>query len=100
MDDFPTRIADFLEDTAHKIRAMTVDRVRGVAKWAALGMLLTLIAFLAVLFLFIGLFRILGELIGVETTYAVIGGLFVVGGALLWSQRVPKDTPKATEQDD
>ena len=99
MDDFPTKIADFLESTAQKIRAMTVDRVRNVARWTALGFLLVVLAVTAVLFLLIGIFRALGELIGVTTAYAAVGGLFVVIGAFLWSRRVPK-TVKVTEDDD
>lgn len=99
MEDFPAKIANSLEAIALKIRAMTVDRVRGVAKWAALGLLLTTLAFLAVVFLLIGVFRVLGELIGVRTTYAVIGGLFVVGGALLWSMRTSRK-PEEPAQDE
>ena len=100
MDDFPTNIADFLESTAHKIRSMTVDRVRGVLKWTALGLVLAVLGSLLVLFLFIGIFRLLGELIGVKTTYATLGGLFVLVGAFLWSKRVPRATSKVTEEDD
>ena len=51
----------------------------------------TIVLFLvAILFLFIGIFRLLGELIGVEVAYAVIGGLFLLGGVLLLSQRKPR----------
>ncbi len=100
MDDFPTKIADFLEDIAKRIRAMTVDRVRNVAKWTALSMVLMVLAFLAVLFLLIALFRVVGELIGVELAYAVIGGLFVLVGAFLWRQRLPKQPSKETEDND
>jgi hypothetical protein len=100
MDDFPTKIADFLESIAHKIRAMTVDRVRGAAKWTALGLILAVLGILLVLFLFIGIFRILGELIGVKTAYAALGGLFVLVGAFLWSKRVPQPSSKETEDND
>ena len=100
MDDFPTKIADFLEDTARRIRAMTVDRVRNVAKWTALGLVLLVIAFLVVLFLLIALFRVLGELIGMEATYAVIGGLFLLVGAFLWRKRLPKQTPEVAEDNE
>lgn len=100
MDDFPAKIADFLENTAHKIRAMTVDKVRGAAKWTALGLILAVLGVLLVLFLLIGIFRVLGELIGVKPAYAVMGGLFILTGAFLWSKRIPKASSKATEQDD
>ena len=89
MDDFPTKIADFLEETATKIRSMTVDRIANAVRWTAAGVVLGLIGFLITLFLLVGLFRLLSELIGNELAYAVIGGLFVIGGALLLTQRKP-----------
>ncbi len=99
MEDFPTKIADSLEAIALKIRSLTVDRVRGAAKWIALGLVIASLAFLAVILLLVGVFRLLGELIGVRTTYAAIGGLFVVAGAFLWSMRIPRK-PKEASQDD
>ena len=99
MDDFPAKIADYLETTAQKIRAMTVDRVRNVARWTALSLLLAVLGLVAVVFLLIGIFRILGELIGVKTAYAAIGGLFVLVGAFLWSRRILKPV-KVTEDND
>ena len=99
MDGFPTKIADFLESTAQKIRSMTVDRVRRAARWAALGLVLGVLSLLLVVFLGIGVFRLLGELIGVGAAYAAIGGLFVAGGALLWSKRVPKSAKETSDND-
>lgn len=90
MDDFPVRIADMLESAATKVRSLTVDRVARITKWIALGMVMAILAFIAFLFIMIGSFRILGELIGVRTAYAVIGGLFALGGVLLWSKRNPR----------
>ena len=95
MEDFPAKIADLLETVATKARTMTVDRIQGWAKWAAVGVVLATLALLVVIFLLVGVFRLLGELIGVTVTYAVVGGLFVLGGMLLWSKR----KPKAVEED-
>lgn len=89
MDDFPTQIADLLERTATRVREMTVDRIAGYMKWTAVGLVIAMIAFVLVVFLLIGLFRWLGELIGVEAAFAVVGGLFVVVGMLLWRQKNP-----------
>lgn len=89
MDDFPTQIADFLVETAARVRAMTVDRVAGYAKWAAVGLVVAMIVFVLVVFLLVGLFRWLGELIGVEAAFALVGGLFVVVGMFLWRQKNP-----------
>lgn len=89
MDDFPSKIADFLEQTASKVRSMTVDRIALAVRWTAAGVVLALMAFVLILFLVIGIFRLLGELIGVELAYAVLGGLFLIVGVFLLSQRKP-----------
>ena len=90
MDDFPAKIADLLESVATRVRTMTVDRVAGVAKWTAVGLVLVVMASLIGLFLLFGLFRLIGELIGFELTYAILGGIFVIAGMFLWSKRIPK----------
>ena len=90
MDDFPAKIADLLENVATRVRAMTVDRLEGVAKWTAVGLVLATMALLVAIFLLVGTFRLLGELIGYELSYAILGGLFVVLGMFLWSKRRPK----------
>ena len=89
MDDFPTQIADLLVQTAARVRAMTVDRIAGYTKWAAVGLVVAMLAFVLVVFLLIGLFRWLGELIGVEAAFALVGGLFVIVGMFLWRQKNP-----------
>lgn len=93
MDDFPTKLADLLEGVAAKARALTVDRVAQWSKMAALGMVAAALGFLAVLFLMIGLFRLISSVIGVTPTYASIAGIFVAIGAFLWLKRTkpPKE---------
>ena len=90
MDDFPAKVAALLEDTAARVRGMTVDRAAGAVRWTAAGIVLAILGFLAVVFLLFGVFRLVGELIGVEWTYALFGGLFMLVGVLLWRQRLPK----------
>jgi len=93
VDDFPVKLADLLESVAGKVRALTIDRVAQWTKMAALGMVAATLGLLAVLFLIIGLFRLLSSVIGVTPTYAVLGGIFLVVGAFLWVKRTkpPKD---------
>jgi len=85
--DFPTKIADSIEMAAGKVRAQTVDRVDGVAKWAALAVILFVLAVAVLVFLIIGLLRLSGEVVGTEWSYVILGGLFVLGGALVWRLR-------------
>lgn len=92
MDDFPTQIADLIDQTASKVRSMTVDRIAGYTKWTAVGLVVAMLAFVLVVFLLIGLFRWLGELIGVEAAFALVGGLFLVVGMFLWWKKNPEQT--------
>ena len=88
MEDFPKQIADLLESAAAKVRALTVDKVARVVKWVALAPVLLLLVFMGAIFLGVGLFRLLAEVIGGDRiAYAAIGGLFLLGGLLLWSRR-------------
>lgn len=95
MEDFPTRIADFLESIATRIRSLTVDPLAKAIKFVTLGCLGTVLVFVAGIFLLVGLFRIVEELVfkacdctqAMEISYAIVGGLFLLFGALLWSRR-------------
>ena len=96
MDNLPARIADFLELVATRVRAMTVDRVRNATTWVAVGLAAAFMATILVIYLLIGLFRWLSELVGVEPAYLILGGLFLVLGWLLWWKRNP---PSPTPED-
>ena len=91
--DYPTKIADFLETTAKQIRSLTIGRIAPAVTWVALGLVIAVAAFLAVFWLLVSLFRALGNLIGQEWAYALVGGILVVVGVLLWVRRYPKEEP-------
>ena len=85
------RIADFLEQVATKIRELSVDRAANAITWGAVALILIVGAILAVIWLLVGIFRILGALMGVETAYAVVGIVLIIAGAIVWSRRYPQD---------
>lgn len=91
MNDFPSQIADLLETTANKVRSMTVDRVAGWAKWTGVGIFAALLGLVLTIFLVVGLVRLLAGLVGMQWSYTIIGGLFVVVGAFLWRLRIPRE---------
>ena len=91
MNDFPTQIADFLEDTAGKIRSMTVDRLAAAAKWTGVGIVAALLGLVLVIFLIVGLVRLLAGVVGMQWSYTIIGGLFVIVGMFLWRLRIPRE---------
>lgn len=92
-----------LEQTATRVRTLTTDRIAGYVLWGALGLILGLLGLLIVTFLLVALFRLIdtgiGDLLGSDTwgnvlAYVILGGLFVIGGALLWRRRHPSTEPE------
>jgi len=90
-NDYPAKIADLLEKTATRIRALTVERASVAVTWTALALVIATLAIIAVIWLLIGFFRALGTLMGQELAYAVVGGILLVVGVFLWMKRFPKD---------
>lgn len=95
--EYPKRIADFLERLAISIRAMTVDRIANYVTWMALGIVLFVATLLVLIWVLVGVFRALGELIGVEAAYAAVGGILLVAGVLLWRVR-DRGVTKTTQE--
>jgi zinc transporter ZupT len=95
--DYPTQIAEFLEELAVKIRSMTVDRAENAVTWTALGIMLAIILLLGIIWLLVGFFRAFGALVGQEVAYAITGGILIVVGALLWMRRFPADDAGSEE---
>lgn len=91
--DFPVKIADALESFAGRARSLTVDKAESFGKWVAAGVILAILAVVALVFFLIGTARILGELVGTEVAYAIIGGLLALVALLIWRKRDPKETP-------
>ncbi|CAN5873238.1 hypothetical protein BH23ACT5_BH23ACT5_07150 [soil metagenome] len=93
MDDFPARLAELLESTATKVRALTVDRVANVIRVTTLGIIAATLALMAGIFLLLTAYRALEIPLGRGGALGVFGGLFAVGGALLWMTRTKDATP-------
>lgn len=93
MENFATRFADLLENASLKVRSQTVDRADRVIKIASLGLVAATLVAVALIFLAVAIFRAVAEPLTVPWTYALFGGLFVVGGAIVWAvrKRAPKD---------
>lgn len=94
MENFSARFADVLEDIAQRARALTVDRLAKGITIAALGLGALVLAFAALLFLGIGLFRLIAVGVGETAAYAIVGGLFLIAGMFLWRKRnrIPEET--------
>ena len=91
MNDFPTQIADLLENFADKARTLTVDRVAGWARWTGAGIFAAVLGLALLIFMTVGLVRLLAGFVGMQWPYTIIGGLFLVIGAFLWRLRLPSE---------
>ena len=87
MENFSARFADFLEDIARRARELTVDRLAKGITVAALGLGVAVLAFVALIFLGIGIFRLLAAGVGETNAYAILGGLFLIAGLFVWRKR-------------
>ncbi|HZJ48069.1 MAG TPA: hypothetical protein VFD97_03410 [Acidimicrobiia bacterium] len=89
--DYPAKIADFLDHLATRIRSLTVDRASTAVTWAAIGLVVVTLTILALVWFLVGFFRAFGTLIGQELAYAVVGGILLIAGVLVWVKRYPDD---------
>ncbi|HEY5650982.1 MAG TPA: hypothetical protein VIW46_06000 [Acidimicrobiia bacterium] len=91
MENFATRFADLLESTAIKARALTVDRASNAIRIVTLVFPTIVFALLAIIFLFMTIHKALAIPLGSAAAFAIIAGLFAIGGVFLWSKRDPQD---------
>lgn len=87
MEDFPARLATFLEDIAGRARAMTVDRAAKAVRLTALGIIAAALGLMTIVFLFLTIYGALEIPLGEWGAFAVLAGLFLLAGAFMWAKR-------------
>lgn len=87
MDDFPAKLAAFLETTAIKVRSLTVDKAAKAVRLTTLGLIALTLGLMAVIFLFLTIYGSLEIPLGEWGAFAVLAGLFAVGGVFMWVKR-------------
>lgn len=87
MDEFATRFADLLENTATRIRALTADRAATAIRAIALGLPAAVLGVLAIVFLFMTIHGALAIPLGSGGAFGVLAGVFLLAGWLLWRKR-------------
>ena len=90
--DWPAQIADTAARLVEQVRDKTTRPAITAARGLVFGLVALSIGTVAAFLLLIGTIRLVnGYLPGkVWTTYLLLGGIFTVGGALLFSQRKPR----------
>lgn len=87
MHEYAIRFAEFLEQVALKIRAMTVDRLSGAIKTTGLGILVATLGFSTLIFLLWALFGALEIPLTTAGAFGVFGGLLLAVGGFMWFTR-------------
>ncbi len=87
MENFATRFADLLENTANKVRSLTIDRMDRGIKITSLGIVAATLALIAIVYLIRAIFVAVSVPLGVLGAYALFGGLFAVAGVFVWANR-------------
>ena len=87
MEDFPARFADLLEQTAAKIRSLTVDRVARWIRLGGLGILAAAFGFITVVFLLFGIFGALEIPLTTAGALGVVAALLLGVGGFMWFKR-------------
>ncbi len=87
MEEYAVKFAEFLEQIATRIRALTVDRVAKGIRLTGLGILALTLAFTAVLFLLYTIFGALEIPLTTAGALALIGVLLIGVGTYLWIKR-------------
>ena len=87
-DDWAGQTADTIERLVETVRSNTSDRLVSVTRLVVFGLLAAILGVIALLLLGIVVVRMLNDYLpgGVWVTYLVLGGLFTLGGLLLWQQ--------------
>lgn len=87
MEDFPAKLASFLEDIAGRARAMTVDRAAKAVRLTALGVIAAAFGLMTIIFLLLTIYGALEIPLGDWGAFAVLAGLFLLAGAFMWWKR-------------
>lgn len=87
--DWPAQAADTIVDVVGKTRQKTTGPALTIVRGVVYGVLVMVLATMAVLLLVIGLVRLANNWIDVWLAYVGLGTIFVIVGAIMWRQRAP-----------
>mgnify|MGYP003417388384 FL=1 len=83
------QIADLIVDGVDRVRDRTVTPAQALAKYVVYGVIVAVLALPLLVVTLVLLVRVLDAFIpsGVWAPYLILGAVFVIAGALLWSKR-------------
>ncbi len=87
MHEYAIKFAEFLEQLALRIRAMTVDRISRAIRVTGLGIVVAALGLSTLIFLLWALFGALEIPLTTGGAFGVLGGILLVGGGVMWFTR-------------
>lgn len=91
MEEYARRFADFLEEIALRIRALTVDRISRYITLGGLGIITVSLGLVTLIFLLWAVFGALEIPLTTAGAFAVLGVVFVAAGAIIWFMRTDRE---------
>ena len=92
MADWTSDAVDTIENVVATVRDKTVVPAQKATKVVVFGLLVAFFVVTAFLMLGIALFRVLVVVTGeVWAAYLILGGIFVLAGAFVWTLRSPRN---------
>lgn len=87
--DWTDQVTDLVVETVDKVRDRTTGPVLNVAHASVYGLVAAVVVVPVLIALFVGLFRLLNWAVpgDVWISYAIVAGLMLVSGWVLWSKR-------------
>src|SRR5688572_3780670 len=95
-DDWTVQAADTIDRVVTTIRSKTSDPLVGIARWVVFGLLAAVVGTMALVLLAVGAVRALVVYLPVGdnrvwVAQLIVGGIFVLGGLLLFRSARPRD---------
>ncbi|HUQ62805.1 MAG TPA: hypothetical protein VM121_03520 [Acidimicrobiales bacterium] len=91
-DDWTVETLDRIDALIEKVRSNSTDRLVRISRYVVFGLLIAIMGITTVVLATIALVRALDEAIPEEVwlVYLLLGAIFVLVGAFLWSRKTPK----------
>ncbi len=93
--DWTVQVADTIESVVNSVRAKTTVPLETVARGLVYGILIVALGTTAMILLTIASVRLLDYVLPIWAVYAIVGGLFTVGGLFSWRKRRPSRDAKS-----
>lgn len=94
--DWPAQAADTIVDVVGTARQKTTGPAIKVTRGVVFGLLIAIVALMAVILLVVGLVRLVHNWVDVWLAYVIVGALFSLVGLLMWRQRGATDSGGAS----